>query len=59
MLKVRVYRYNGECVISRLSFGEYLYGKIMLMISCTFRDGARLHNIKIVFPWQEKFLEKS
>ena len=59
MLKVRVYRYNGECVISRLSFGEYLYGKIMLMTSRTFRDGARLYNIKIVFPWQEKFLEKS
>lgn len=59
MLKVRVYRYNGECVISRLTLREYLYGKIMLLISPEFRDGARIYNIKIVFPWQEKFLEKS
>jgi len=56
MIKVRVQREDGW-YIARLTIGEYLYGKFWVTVSDKFRRGARIYNIKIIMPWDAKYIK--
>lgn len=59
MVKVRVLRFNGDWLVAVIPFTTYLYGKFWLAISEEFRKSAGMLSIKLLFPWDEKYLRKS
>ena len=59
MVKVRALRINGDWDIAIIPFVMYLYGKFWLMISDEFRKGANILSLKLIMPWENKYLHKS
>lgn len=59
MVKVRVLRPDGVWRVAVIPFTTYLYGKFWLTFSEVFRKGANMLSIKLLFPWDEKYLKKS
>lgn len=59
MVKVRVLRTDGVWHVAVVPFTTFLYGKFWLTVSEEFRKGAGMLSIKLLFPWDEKFLKKS
>lgn len=56
MVKVRVLRNNGDWDVAVISFVTYLYGKFWLTVSNSFRQASHMLCIKLIMPWEEKYL---
>ena len=56
MVKVRALRYEGSWTVSRISFPYYVYGKLYIALSKDFRDGAKMKALKLIMPWDYKYL---
>ena len=59
MIKVRVLDTNSVWHVAIVPVSTYLYGKFWLTVSEEFRKGSGMLSIKLLFPWDEKYLRKS
>lgn len=55
MIKVRVL-VNGEWKVARVPLYMFLYGKFWMTFSRKFKEGTKIDDIRIIWPWEYKYL---